>query len=181
VSYIKYIRNGVQSTFEGGAEVEDVHNRELSFMSVRAFQSACSSIFATMDRHSPFEAQGKPARHSSCARLLLAHRKTHLLLFVRATHVVAEIKGLVAEWRKAYVAKNPAQVLPDMAETLPLLYTAVMSMSGWGLSKRLQCWGIFLLRLVHGLRASSLAQYCPVDIRLPPKSARYYDKDGKCA
>jgi hypothetical protein len=81
----------------------------------------------------------------------------HFKLF--APSFCAGLSGKVQAWRRAYVANNPTKTLPDLASTLPLLHEACMSMSGWNASKKQQSWTMILLRLIHGLRASSLSQY----------------------
>ena len=88
------------------------------------------------------------------------------------------LRDKVALWRREYTAANGAMPLPSIHTNLPKIYTACMSMSGWGPAKKLQTWTMSLLRLQHGLRASSLAFYCPEVFAFPPRTGTYYDQDG---
>ena len=109
---------------------------------------------------------------------LLKERLCGCFRFCFGFPVWVALKGKVAAWRKAYTAAHPTQQMKNLAESLPLLFTACMSMKGWGRSKRVQTWALVLIRLSHGARASSFAQYCPTTFALPPRQQEYYDKDG---
>jgi hypothetical protein len=82
--------------------------------------------------------------------------------------------NLSSRLSQAYVVETPTGMY-DPATMIPLAFAAIDSMPGWTDLHRLRAKPMFLLSTSHGLRPSSLAEYCPWidDILLPPLSCTH--------